>query len=247
MKKNLLLFSLLLISVIADAQFEQNLSISFAPGIFKTFGKKSTSEGPLQMPNYKMGFSANGGLQFKINNRLSLAAEFGLIVSKRWLYKEGEKFNDLSWVIEDTITGLPITSGEDYLDIFNYSMGIRLKYYILPAKKIDPYIFAGANVNWTRSYFDNAEWVAYKNLGWPGFDETTPPNDNLEQNFGIGFNPGAGLEYSPSDRIHFYLESYYYFINLNKDNFKIPSQKENFKAFVLQAGLRLNFIKSKDL
>jgi len=74
-----------------------------------------------------------------------------------------------------------------------------------------------------------------------------PSRDFLEENSGIGFNPGLGVEYSPNDRIHFYLEPGYYFIMLNEKNFKAQERVENFNAFVLTAGLRYFFIKSKDL
>ena len=78
-------------------------------------------------------------------------------------------------------------------------------------------------------------------------DDTGPYNSNLETNFGIGFNPGFGIEYRPNERINIYLSSGLYFIVLNKENFKSPEREENFKAFILHTGIRFNFIKSKDL
>jgi hypothetical protein len=247
MKKKILFSLLIIISLSSKAQYEQKVSIDVSSGIFKTFGKKSIGEMIMQMPNYKMGFLANGGLQFRLSNRLSLSTEFGLTVSQRWAYNGKDFINDLSWTISDTITNELLESGNDYLDIYNYGFSLKPKYYLFPDKKLNPYFFCGVNINWTCAYFENTEWAAYKKLGWLSVEDTVPGNDNLENSVGIGFNPGIGVEYSPNDRFHFYLESGYYVIMLEKDKFKDPLREENFNALILQAGLRLNFIKSKDL
>jgi hypothetical protein len=186
-------------------------------------------------------------MQFKLSNRLSLAAEGGIMISTKWKYKGEDFVNDLTWIINDTITGALLAKGEDYLDIYNYSFGVRLKYYFMPDKKWDPYFFAGVNANWTRCFFDNTEWQAYYDLGWLGPEDTIPGNDNLQRSFGIGLNPGFGVEFSPNDRFHFFLESGYYMIFLQKDQFTEPERQENFHAIRLQAGVRINFIKSKEL
>jgi opacity protein-like surface antigen len=247
MKNLFILISFLLAPLFLSAQFEQKIGIDLSVGGFKTVGATGTDDMPMQMPNYKPGFSANGGLQFKISKHFSLTAEGGIMFSKRWAYKGEDFVNDLTWVINDTITGALLAEGEDYLDIFNYSFGLRFKYYFLPEKKFDPYIFAGVNVNRTRSFFDNTEWAAYKKLGWLAADDTIPGNDNLEQSFGFGINPGLGVEYSPNDKLHFYLESGYYLISLDKKSFTDALREENFHAIRLQVGVRLNFIKSKEL
>jgi opacity protein-like surface antigen len=198
------------------------------------------------MPNYKLGFAATGGVQFKLNDRFSLAAEAGIMISTGWIY-DGYYLNDLHWVINDTITGELLAEGDNYLDIFNYSLGIRPKYYFMPDSKICPYFFTGINLNLTRSFFDNTEWAALKHLGWLGVEDVVPYNDNLESSLGIGLYPGLGIEYSPNDRFYFYFESGYYVISLKKKNFKDPAREENFNAVLFQVGLRMNFIKSKEL
>jgi hypothetical protein len=246
MKNKILILGFFLFPLLLNAQYEQKIGIDLSVGGFKTFGPTGTDDMPMQMPNYKPGFSANGGLQFKISKKMSLVAKGGIMFSTKWAYKGEDFVNDLTWVIDDTVHGVQI-AGQDYLDIFNYSFGVSLKYYFMPEKKWDPYIYAGANVNWTRAYFDNTEWAAYKKLGWLSAEDTIPGNDNLEQSFGIGFNPGAGLEYSLNNRIHFFLESGYYLILLQKENFKDPSREENFHAFHFQVGCRLFFLKSKEL
>jgi opacity protein-like surface antigen len=247
MKKCLLLFSFLLLSILAAAQFEQKISLNLAGGVFKTFGKKVGEYEPMQMPNYGMGFSANLGLQFKIVEQFSLSVEFGYMSSHRWDYHEGDNNSFLYWSILDSITFDLLEEGYNYLDIHNYSIGIKPKLYLTQGKKWNPYLFAGVNINWTRAWFENSWWIAADNLGYLPKDDTGPYNGNLEQNFGLGFNPGFGIEYSPGDKISFNLSSGYYLIMLNKNNFKSPSREEHFNAFVLQAGVRYNFIKSKDL
>ncbi|TAL80467.1 MAG: hypothetical protein EPN88_01180 [Bacteroidetes bacterium] len=247
MKKNLFLFSFFLFSILAEAQYEQKVSITIASGIFKTFGKKVGEYEPMQMPNYGMGLSANGGLQFKINEHLSLSVDVGIMVSKKWSYSEGDNNNYLYWSLNDTTTGALIAEGENYLDIFNYSFDIRPKYYLGQDKKWKPFIYAGVNINLTRAFYEDSQWIKLNELNMLPPDDTGPYNGNLEKNFGIGFNPGFGLEYFPKERIGFYLSPGYYFIALNKNNFKSPSRTENFNAFNIQAGLRLYFIKSKDL
>jgi opacity protein-like surface antigen len=194
-----------------------------------------------------MGFSANGGLQFKISERFSLSAEFGIMISQRWFYKfAGSDNNYLFWSFTDTISTL-YYEGENYLDIYNYSFRINPKYYLVQGKKWTPFIFAGVNINWTKAFYESTLWVKYKEIDYLPIGEPVAYNGNLENSFGIGFNPGFGVEYSPKDKLHFFLESGYYFIMLNKDHFKSPELEENFNAFVLQAGLRYCFIKSKDL
>lgn len=247
MKKKILLFFMFLIPLASSAQFDQKISINFNAGIFKTFGKKVGEYEPMQMPNYGMGFSANGGVQFKISERFSLAAEFGMMSSHKWDYHEGDNNSYLYWSINNATSGELLEEGYDYLDIHNYSIGIKPVFYLLKDKKLNPYIYSGINVNLTNAWFENNLWTALKKWDMLPPDDTGPYNGNLEKNFGIGFNPGLGLEYKPGSRMSVYLSSGYSFIKLNKKNFKSPSREENFNAFVLQAGLRIAFIKTKDL
>jgi len=248
MKKRLLVLGFILFPALVFAQFEQKVSINLSAGGFKTFGKKYTEyTGPLQMPNYKLGLTVNGEFQFRIGEHLSVAAGFGIMTTNRWNYSTPDKDNWLYWTIEDTTTWQLLAEGEDYLDLRNYSVFASPKYYLLPGKKWDPYFFAGVNLNWTRAWFENNLWAAMDKLGRLAPDDPGPWNDNLEESFGIGFNPGFGVEYSSGGRFHFYIETSYYFIALDKNNFKDPSRVENFNAVVFQAGCRLNFIKTKEL
>jgi hypothetical protein len=248
MKYRFLLLGLFLLPELLSAQYEQKISVNLSAGGFKTFGNKYNEEtGPRQMPNYKMGFAANGGIQFKIGEHLSLSADFGIMMTNLWNYKTPDKDNWLYWTIDDTITGAVLEEGEDYLDLRNYSLSVKPKYYLSHGKKWNPYFFTGLNINWTSAWFENNLWAAQFKRGLIPPDITEPYNDNLENSFGIGLNPGLGIEYSPGDQFHFYFETGYYMISLQKENFKDPDREENFNAVPFQIGLRLNFIKSKEL
>lgn len=248
MKKKFSVLGFILLPTLIFAQYEQKLSVNLSVGGFKTFGNKFTEyAGPLQMPNYKLGFSVNGEFQLRIGEHFSLATGFGIMTTNRWNYRTPDKDNWLYWTIEDTTTWQVLEEGEDYLDLHNYSIFVKPKYYLLPGKKWNPYFFAGVNIDWTRAWFENNLWAAQYKWGLLPPDVTTPWNDNLEESFGIGFNPGFGVEYSSGDKLHFYIETGYYFIALDKNNFKDISRVENFNAVIFQIGCRLNFIKSKEL
>lgn len=247
MKKGLLLFLIIFSPFITNAQFEQKVSFNFAAGTFKTFGKKIGDYDPMQMPNYRMGFSANGGMQFRISPRFSLSAEVGIMISQRWYYDVGENENYYHWTIIDPITEDLLAEGEYYLDIYNYSLGVKPIYYLNQGKKLSFFLYAGININSTEAFYEDTQWLKLKELDMLPDDDTGPYNVNLEKNTGLGLNPGLGLEYFPKERIGFNLTTGYYFMKLNKDNFKSPERQENFNAVVIQAGFRLYFIKSKDL
>jgi opacity protein-like surface antigen len=248
MKKFALLILTLLIPLFSNAQFNQKVSINLAPGVFKTFGTKfSEATGPYQMPNYLMGFAGNAGVQFGFGEHFSLTAEFGIMISSRWNYETPDKENWLSWTVNDPVTDEVLEEGEDYLDLYNYAVSIKPKFYLLNSKKWNPYLFAGININWTRCWFENNLWYAMEEWDQLAPGDTEPWNYNLQENFGIGFNPGFGVEFNPGGRMHFFMETGYYFITLKEENFTDPALAQNFNAFQLQAGIRLNFLKVKDL
>jgi len=248
MKISIFFFPLLFSSLILDAQYEQKISVDMALGVFKTFGDKYNEDtGPMQMPNYKMGLAGNGGIQFMLNEHLSLSAGAGILISNRWNYKTQDVDNWMHWSIDDTITGQVLEEGENYLDMHNFSIYVKPGYYLLPGKKWNPYFFAGINLNITNAYYEDSYFYAARKWGRIPQNEPDPSNDNLEHNVGIGFNPGFGIEYSPGSMIHFFTSISYYFIKLSEDSFTSPSRVENFNAAVFQAGCRLYFIKSKEL
>lgn len=249
MKKILILIFALLVPAILNSQYNQKLSINLSLGTFKTFGEKYTEDGgAMQFPNYLPGFAGNAGIQLKLGEHFSITGEFGLMFTTRWDYKASpDDESSLHWTVNDPVTGEVLESGENYLDFFNYAFLVKPKLYLLREKKWNPYFFTGVTINITRCWFENNLWYAMKEWGQVPPEETEPWSDILQENTGIGINPGLGLEFTPANMVHIYLETGYYYISLKEENFTDPSRVENFNAFVIQAGIRINFLKSKDL
>ncbi|MGD0340701.1 MAG: outer membrane beta-barrel protein [Bacteroidales bacterium] len=249
MKKLSLLVISLIIPISAYSQFDKKFSLNLSPGIFKTFGKKLTDyTGPLQFPNYKPGFAGDLGLQFKLGNHFSIVTEVGLMFTNGWNYKTQDKSDWLHWIIEDTTTHQVLSEGEDHFNMRNFSVCVKPKYYLLKDKKWNPYLFVGISLNWTKCKYEDNQWQAKKDLGVLPPDDPGPFNDYLHKNFGLGFNPGLGIEFSPKERFYFYAEVGYYSINLKDENFLAgPQWVENFNAIIFQAGMRFNFIRLKEL
>jgi len=252
-----------LISLSASGQFEQKVSLNFAGGIFKTFGPKTyipdwasgpEDKEPHLMPHFETGWAINGGVQFNINRHFSLLADIGFMYSGYWYYDPSDPndpeddYNYLYFEIyEDTIDYVVAASGEDELNLFNLHIGFTPKYYFLPGKKFNPFVFAGININYTNVQFIDRQYEAYDQLGRLeeyGESETAAW---MDKSFGLGFFPGAGIEYNLNDNLGFFLHAGYYLVFLNKSEFQYPEEEENLQAFKLQLGVRFSFWKSKDL
>ena len=260
MKRKITFFCLIFFPIIIQAQFEQKLSINLSAGPFITIGKKDfapypdypTDFLPYQMPNFRTGVFGNIGLQFNANRHLSLNTDLGLMNSGTWYYSfhnDGINYLDFQ-LFEDDTTDVLLAEGSNEMTLLNLSLGFAPKYYLLPGKKINPYIFAGITINFTKVTFTDNYWQARKDNNMLAPDDTGPYNDFLEKNFGIGFHPGIGAEYNLNDNIGFFISAGYYIILLNKDNFKPQERvenKENFHSVNLHAGIRFSFLKSKNL
>lgn len=255
MKKYILLILFAIFPLIVFAQFEQKLSINLSAGTFKTIGSKvfipewaPDEREPLQMPNFRPGVLGDASLQFNVNRHLSLTADLGLLYSGNWYYSFYDNVNCLDFELyQYDTTDVLLASGSNELTLLNLSLGFAPKYYLLPGKKINPYIFAGVTINYTKSTYNDNYWNARRDFNMLDPDDTGPSNDYLEKNFGIGFHPGFGAEYSLSDNIGFFISAGYYIILLNKENFKSESREENFHSINLHGGVRFSFLKSKNL
>ncbi len=255
MKKLIFITGMFFLPLLIHAQFEQKLSFNVSAGIFKTFGTKTyipdwsadpDDSEPYQMPNYRPGISIKGSIQFNINRHFSLKAEVGYMHSGSWSYFSND-INYLHYTFYDTITDELLAEGENELDFTNLGIGITPVYYFLPEKKINPYLFFGVNINFTKAAFRSNEWQAEKDLGMLDPGDTTPWNDFMEENTGLGLNPGIGLLYNMNERLGFTFTAGYYLIFLDESNFKSSDQVENFHSFTIQAGIRFSFLKSKEL
>jgi opacity protein-like surface antigen len=256
MKKHILVLLFAVSPLIVFAQFEQKLSLNFSAGTFKTIGSKTympewaysqDESEPLQMPNFRPGILGNAGIQFNVNRHLSLSADLGLIYSGQWYYNVYDNVNYLDYEIYDPVTDDLLADGSDELTLLNVSFGIAPKYYLLPGKKINPFILAGLTLNYTKSDFTDNQWQAYHDLNMLDPDDSGPCSPYLENSFGLGFHPGLGGEYNLSDNIGFFISMGYHLILLNKENFKSPEQEENINFIDFHAGVRFSFLKSKNL
>lgn len=256
MKQKAALILLLVVPVLARAQFEQKISVNLSGGIFTTFGESvyqpdywssPEDDQPRQISNYKPGVHAMAGIQYNINRNFSIQADVGIMKSKKWFFDVGEGENYYEFRIwdeynEDTL----LASGENELTLQNISVGITPRFYLLPGKRFNPFIFAGVNLNFTSTTFEDNEWQAYQDLGRLEEDEE-PDRANIESNTGVGFFPGIGVDLALSDRIGFFIISGAHFVLLSEENFYTPEQKENLNAFSAQAGLKISFLKSREL
>lgn len=256
MKNAILSIFLIFHSILLVAQFEQKVSINLSSGVFNTFGAKTYKPvwatlpedyEPTQMPNYKPGIMAQGGVQFNLNRRLSIEANVEMMYAGKWFYPAYDDVNHLDFTIYDTVTHILLKKGSNELNLLNFRLGFTPKYYLLPGKRWNPYLFMGFTFNYSSANYQDNEWKALRDLNQLAIDDTGPSNPYLENNLGIGFKPGAGVEYRLGDKAGFYLSTGIDYILLNKSSFNENQKKENFTSFFLQAGVRLSFIKSKML
>jgi len=247
MKKKGFLLTFLIIPLIAGAQFEQKASINFSMGVFKTLGDKTIDPLPRQMPWYKPGIAAKGGVQFNINSRFSLLTEIGIMYSSKW-YCNVDDYDWMTYEVwQDTTTML--SSGLNEMSLLNLSLEFTPKLYLIPESKFSPFLFAGISLNYTKAPFEDNSWKDYVFYG------LSEPGDTeywtyLEKNFGVGFNPGIGIEYSPNDKIALFFTSGFYVVFINSENYPYDSREDikgNLNAFHAEAGIRFSFLKSKDL
>jgi opacity protein-like surface antigen len=262
-QKLLLWFLAFLLCHNVFGQFEQKVSLNAAVGIFKTFGPKTyipdwasgpEDKEPHLMPQFEAGWAVNGGVQFNLNRHFSLLADIGFMYSGYWYYDPSDPndpeddYNYLYWEIyEDTIDYVVVATGENELSMFNLNIGLTPKYYFLPGKKFNPFVFAGIHINYTNVDYKDSQYEAYKDLGRLEEYGESESGSWMEKSFGLGIYPGAGLEYNLNDNLGFFLHAGYYLVFLNKGEFQYPEEEENLQALKVQVGVRFSFWKSKEL
>ncbi len=243
------------------AQFEQKLSVNLSGGLFKTVGAKyiipdwSTSgddKEPALMPNFNAGFSFGGSFQVNINRHFSLETYMGIMISNGWYFDysdpEQEPFNYLYYeVYADTIDYLVAFSGENEMTLTNLVFGLAPKYYFLPGNKLNPFVFAGITYNLTHVNFINNEYEAYKEQGILDGLEGGDVNNWFSDHSGLGMSIGTGVEYGINDNIGLFVQAAYYFIPLKEEAFIYETKYADFHSINIHLGVRISFLKSKDL
>jgi len=142
-----------------------------------------------------------------------------------------------------------LSSGLNEMSLLNLSLAVKPKFYLITESKLRPFLFAGLSINYTKAPFKDHYWDDCIRFGLnaPG-DESPWPY--LQKNIGLGINPGLGFEYAPTDKIAFWLASGINLILMNENNFPYDSRdniKGNLSSFHVNAGLRFNILKSKDI
>ncbi|MCK4745445.1 MAG: hypothetical protein KAT15_00340, partial [Bacteroidales bacterium] len=170
-----------LILVLASAslcgQFEQKLSLNLSAGAFNTVGAAgyqpdyvSDVDEPTLMPNFKPGLSLSGGLQYNLNRHFSIGASLGVMISSGWYYdysnSYSEPFNYLYYEIyTDTVSYIAEVMGENEMLLTTIYFGFSPRYYFLPGKKLNPYLYAGFNISFLDVFFQDNEYEAYQEQG----------------------------------------------------------------------------------
>jgi hypothetical protein len=243
------------------AQFEQMLSVNISGGYFNTFGKIGYEPDwathpdelePTLMPNFDAGPSITAGIQYNFSRHFSLEFQFSYMFSPGWYFDNSDggsvPVNYLSYDIYDPITGETVASGENYMDLTNLQIGIAPRYYFLPGKRVNPYLFAGITLNNPDVYFENLEKEDYiKHDMMEYYEESTDLVHWFDYDYGLGITAGAGIEFVISDRLGLFAQARYDFVPLHEDKFVYVPKHADFHAINIHLGARISFLKSKEL
>jgi len=184
--------------------------ILFSLKSFSQFEQKFTfqASGGLVKPfgdvgdEFSSGLSLDAGAQYNYNRSLAFV---GLI-----------KF----------VTLYPQEENQNY-ELKSIGIGICPKYRLLVDKKINPFIFGGLGLYFTKySEFDSNtdEWI----------DSNFPTK--------LGYTFGAGVDVSITDHIALFLQSGYNSTKLKDEDYNVV-----FNSLYFQVGINISFLKSKSL
>jgi hypothetical protein len=115
------------------------------------------------------------------------------------------------------------------IQLWNLQLGIAPKFYLMASKKVNPYLFTEVNLNYT-DLFVSTETTSYVDEGYPG----------------IGFYPGLGIDFMVSDNFGIYVQGGYSFISVGSDPYSLE-QYEDYKAYKIEVGVKISFLKSKTI
>ncbi len=150
-----------LLPVKLHAQFERMLSLNVSGGYFNTIGWDGWQEdwqslpegnGPSLMPNFVGGPAFTAGLQYNFSRHFSVEFQLGFSYSFNWYFdssEEGQEDNNyLYFEVEDPVSGEIVATGENYMDMVNMHLALAPRYYFLPGRKVNPFVYAGISLNY---------------------------------------------------------------------------------------------------
>jgi hypothetical protein len=148
---------------------------------------------------YDYGVGLEGGLQYNFNRRVSL------IGNVRFYYMDG-------------------IDGNVYTD--NIAVGLGLKLNMAPSRRINPYFFGEANLN----FLWYSEYIMQDNQG--------VGQDIYNNDFGtsIGGNGGLGIDFRLGDNFSLFLQTSIYYVYY-----------DGLLNNLTQAGVRISMFKSKTI
>jgi opacity protein-like surface antigen len=165
------------------------------------------------------------------------------------------EYDFLSWSLTNS-TG-DSRSGVNELNLYNLSIGVFPRVNLAYGKKVNPYIFTEITFNYTDINYVNKILDAWLSLGGTedSFNEwfnnlTTPAafRNTPQSSFGIGLYPGVGLDFNVTQNLGIYLQGGYSFISINKSDMEAANlEPENFKTIKVELGVKLSFLRSKDI
>lgn len=274
LKNYILSFSLIIIGSNLFAQFENKVTFNFSLGAIQPIGAKeyiyqsnnlhyeNTFLMPYLFSNYKQGFTFTGGVQFNINRFFSVGTGIGVERIGNWEFTESYTWNDerierdfLSWTITSGETLLE--EGVNELSLYNLSIGVFPRINLAYGKKVNPYVFAEITFNYTDINYLNKQRVAWIDLGETvgDYDEwysslTSPAafKNTPQSSFGVGLYPGMGIDFNISQNLGIFLQGGYSFISINKSDLEEANlEPENFKTIKVELGVKVSFLRSKDI
>jgi hypothetical protein len=256
------------------AQFENKVTFNFSLGSIQPFGVKeyiykSTNQQyvntwlmPYLFSNFKRGFSFTGGAQFNINRYFAVGTGVGAERIGSWYYLDSYNMNGerlekdfLSWKITDE--GTTLKEGVNELNLYNFSIGVFPRVNIAYGKKINPYVFVEITFNYTDINYVDKRREAWLDLGYTeqAYDDwynslTSPAafRNTPQSSFGIGLYPGFGFDLNLTQNLGLFVQGGYSFIGINKSDLEEANlEPENFHSIKAEVGIKLSFLRSKDI
>jgi hypothetical protein len=224
---------------------------------------------PYVFPNYNQGFTFTGGAMFNINRFFSVGTGVGVERIGSWEYTEAFTLTDflgnsqrverdfLAWKITANEGETILRQGENDLSMYNFSIGVFPRVNLAYGKKVNPYVFVEITFNYTDiNYINNMRdaWIElggteqdfddwYNSLTIPFAFKNTP-----QSSFGVGLYPGIGFDFNLTRNLGIFLQGGYSFISINKSDMEAANlEPENFKTVKVELGVKLSFLRSKDI
>ena len=268
---------MVVLPLVVFSQFEQKFTLNFSIGLVNPYGESDYLESdietdiftgtyaqpyPYLMSNFGAGAIFTGGIQVNYNRRFSMYFNLQFFRIRKWYYGYEWNFMDsqstvsgswMEWEITQTDidpnspTDEVFESGENELTMINLGLAAMPKVYILPGRLINPYLFAEVGFNFTDLKLDNSYGAAKDEYGVESL-ETEPVEYVVEQSVGLGVYPGLGFDISVNENLGLFLQSGFSFIFINNGKLKDAGHaEENFKTFKIEAGIKVSFLRSKNL